>query len=69
MISGTVDSGYRGEYKAIIHNMMDMPYHVQPYEKIAQLVIVPIADIDELELVQELTPSERGNKGYGSSGK
>lgn len=66
---GTIDSGYRGEISAAITNATDVPYHVNPYDKIAQLVIVPIAQIDSLNFVDELSKSERGVNGFGSSGK
>lgn len=66
---GTIDAGYRGEISACIVNTTDTPYHVNPYDKIAQLVIMPITQIDNVVFVQELTPSERGESGFGSSGK
>jgi dUTP pyrophosphatase len=66
---GTIDAGYRGEISACITNSTDEPYHLNPYDRIAQLVIVPFEQIDDITFVDELSPSERGEGGFGSSGK
>jgi dUTP pyrophosphatase len=69
---GVIDSGYRGEIKAVFnltyigHFRGGYPYQVG--DRVAQLVIVPIPKI-EIEEVDELTPTERGAQGFGSSGK
>lgn len=62
---GTIDSGYRGELKVV----MSAPfYKVHKGDKIAQLVILPLAKTAP-EVVTELPPSDRGEGGFGSTGK
>lgn len=62
---GTVDSGYRGELKVV----MSAPfYKVHKGDKIAQLVVLPLAKTAS-EIVTELPPSDRGEGGFGSTGK
>jgi dUTP pyrophosphatase len=65
---GLIDSGYRGELKVILLNTdRDTPFVVEYGMRIAQLVVLPIP---ELELVEtdELPETERGVRGHGSSG-
>jgi dUTP pyrophosphatase len=64
---GTVDSDYRGEVMVVLVNLSDAPVTIAPLERIAQLVIVPVARA-ELELVATLDPTARGSGGYGSTG-
>lgn len=66
---GTIDSHYTGSLKVKLfnHNMC-MRYDVYPGDKIAQLVILPCL-LPELELVTELESTDRGDKGFGSSGR
>lgn len=64
---GTIDCGYVGEVCAIITNNTGLPYHINPYDKIAQLIIIPIAQINEIEFVTDLEETDRGIKGFGSS--
>lgn len=62
---GTVDSGYRGELKVV----MSAPfYKVHKGDKIAQLVVLPLAK-NASEVVTKLPPSDRGEGGFGSTGK
>ena len=64
---GLVDAGYRGELKVILLNTdRAEPFVVEPGMRIAQLVVVPVATPDLVE-VDELPASERGEKGFGSS--
>ena len=66
---GVVDSGYRGEIKAVVVNLdASAPIYIRRGEKIAQLVIQPVETV-ELDVVVELPPSERGEGGFGSSGR
>lgn len=65
---GIVDHGYTGEVKVNLYNAGKEPYRVQPFERIAQLVVVPIALPTPVE-VANLEESERGEGGHGSSGK
>jgi len=69
IIQGVIDAGYRNEIRALIHNITEVPYHIQPHEKIAQILIVPITPIKTFQFVDKLNESERGEKGFGSSGK
>lgn len=64
---GTIDSDYRGEIKVLLVNLGAKKVTVQPLDRIAQLVITPVATA-ELELVTELPPTTRGGGGYGSTG-
>ena len=64
---GLVDSGYRGELKVILLNTdAAQTFVVEPGMRIAQLVVVPVATPQAVE-VTELPESERGEKGFGSS--
>ena len=64
---GLVDSGYRGELQVVLLNTDQRErFVVEPGMRIAQLVIVPIPDVELVEL-DELPESERGVRGFGSS--
>jgi len=64
---GLVDSGYRGELKVILLNTdPEQTFVVEPGMRIAQLVVVPVATPEPVE-VTELPETERGEKGFGSS--
>lgn len=64
---GTLDSGYRGELKAILINHGDKEYSVKKGEKVAQIVLCRY-DVAEIEEVLELGESSRGAGGFGSTG-
>ncbi len=64
---GLVDSGYRGELRVILVNTdREHAFEVEPGLRIAQLVVVPVAEVD-LREVSELPPSDRSERGFGSS--
>ncbi len=64
---GLVDSGYRGELKvALLNTDPREAFVVLPGMRIAQLVVVPLPDVDLVE-VEELPESERGVRGFGST--
>ncbi|MBK7582804.1 MAG: dUTP diphosphatase [Myxococcales bacterium] len=65
---GTIDADYRGEVGVILVNHGSEAFVVQPLARIAQLVIAPVAHA-ELRSVTELTPTERGAGGFGSTGR
>lgn len=65
---GVVDSGYRGEIHVILVNHGSEVVSVERGERIAQLVVVPLAAAGWRE-VDSLPPSERGTGGFGSSGR
>jgi dUTP pyrophosphatase len=64
---GLVDSGYRGELRVVLLNTdREHSFVVEPGMRIAQLVVVPVAEPEPFE-VDELPASERGVRGFGSS--
>ena len=64
---GLIDSGYRGELRAVVHNTdSSAPFVVEPGMRIAQLVVLPVAEVEPME-VEDLPQSERGVRGFGSS--
>jgi dUTP pyrophosphatase len=65
---GVIDVGYTGSIVAKLYNNSDEDYTVNAGDKITQLVILPIIT-PELELVDSLDDTERGDNGFGSSGK
>ncbi len=65
---GTIDSDYRGELKIIIFNHSNHDFVVENNNRIAQMVLTPIAKI-ELEEANELPKTLRGEGGFGSTGK
>jgi len=65
---GTIDSGYRGEIKVILKNSDHRRYNIQKGERIAQMVVAPVTAAFLTE-VSELSDSERGEGGLGSTGK
>ena len=65
---GVIDVGYTGSIVAKLYNHSGTDYKVNAGDNITQLVIVPILS-PELELVESLGETERGNKGFGSTGK
>ena len=65
---GTIDSGYRGEVGVILRNHDHRAYDVRKGERIAQLVMAAVVTA-EIEEVAELTTTERGEGGFGSTGK
>lgn len=65
---GVIDVGYTGSIKVKLYNHSGYDYKVEAGDKITQLVIMPII-IPELEFVDELEDTDRGNNGFGSSGK
>lgn len=65
---GTIDADYRGNIGVILVNVSNEDYVVQPGERIAQMVINKIEQI-EFNLVEELDETERGEGGFGHTGK
>jgi dUTP pyrophosphatase len=64
---GLIDSGYRGELVVILLNTdREVPFVVEPGMRIAQLVVLPVPEVELVE-VDELPASERGVRGFGSS--
>lgn len=65
---GIIDADYRGELSIAYENISCSDYTIFRGERIAQLIIVPIAVVD-VEEAQTLSETERGDGGYGSTGK
>jgi len=65
---GLIDSDYRGEVKAIVINHGSEWYTVRPLDKICQVVIVQLPEVNNA-LVDELDSTDRGQGGFGSTGK
>ena len=65
---GTIDSDYRGDIGVILINLSQEFQQINPHDRIAQLVIAPYEQV-ELKEVDELTDSDRGEKGFGSTGR
>ena len=65
---GTVDSDYRGEIRVLLINLGDEPVRLEPGERIAQLVLSPVAHAQTV-VVESLDATERGEGGFGSTGR
>jgi dUTP pyrophosphatase len=65
---GLIDSDYQGALMVSCWNRGTSPYEVQPGERIAQLVIVPVVQM-QLQIVEQFSESERGAGGFGHSGR
>ena len=65
---GLIDSDYQGQLMVSAWNRSQQAFTIEPMERIAQLVIVPVMQA-EFNLVDEFAPSQRGEGGYGSTGK
>lgn len=68
VMGGVYDAGYRGEYNVELINLSDIPVTIEPEQKIAQLLIIPVV-IPEIELTDTLSESDRGEGRFGSTGK
>jgi len=65
---GLIDSDYQGQLMVSAWNRSDTAFTLQPMERLAQLVIVPVVQA-QFHVVTEFPASERGEGGYGSTGK
>ena len=65
---GLIDSDYQGPLMVSAWNRSQTSYTLQPLERLAQLVVVPVAQV-QFNLVEEFNASERGAGGFGSTGK
>ena len=65
---GLIDSDYQGQLMVSAWNRSPTPFTIEPMERIAQLVIVPVVQA-QFRLVDSFVASERGEGGYGSTGK
>ncbi len=65
---GTIDSDYRGEVQVLLANLGGEPFVVNPGDRVAQLVIAPVVQV-ELEEADSLNDSARGAGGFGHTGR
>jgi dUTP pyrophosphatase len=65
---GTIDSDYRGEIKVLLINHSNSPFEIKKGERIAQAVVAPVIQAEIIE-VEELSSTDRGEGGFGSTGK
>lgn len=65
---GLIDSDYQGELMISTWNRGQTPFTLEPFERLAQLVIVPVMQAD-FRLVDDFDATERGTRGFGSTGR
>ena len=65
---GVIDSDYRGEIGVGLVNLSQEAYTVQPGDRIAQLMVVPV-ERPTVSLVEDLDDTSRGSGGFGSTGR
>ena len=65
---GLIDSGYRGEWKIAVQNLSAAPLRLRAGDRIGQLVLHAVIEVD-WEEAEELPPSDRGERGFGSTGR
>jgi dUTP pyrophosphatase len=65
---GTIDADYRGELQVILINLGDAPCEIRHGDRIAQLVLAPVAHL-HTHVVDVLPPAARGDGGFGSTGR
>lgn len=66
---GTIDSDYRGEVKVLLINHSKAAYTFEPGERIAQLLVTPVPQVELVEVDELSTNDERGAGGFGSTGR
>lgn len=65
---GLIDSDYQGQLMVSTWNRGSTPFKLEPMERLAQLVIVPVQQV-ELKIVEEFAETSRGAGGFGSTGR
>lgn len=66
--TGTIDADYRGDIGVVVYNLSREPFTIHPGDRIAQLVICPVIQAD-WQQVESLDQTDRGDGGFGSTGK
>ena len=66
--AGVIDSGYTGQIKVLFHNVSATSIKIENGDKIAQLIPQPVVNF-EVQEVDELFKTKRGDNGFGSTGK
>ena len=67
-LTGLIDSDYQGQIFVSCWNRSQTPFEIQPGDRIAQMVILPVAQV-QFSIVEEFDDSDRGAGGFGSTGK
>ena len=65
---GLIDSDYQGPLMVSVWNRGQAPFTIEPGERIAQMVVVPVVQV-QLDVVEEFAATDRGEGGFGSSGR
>jgi dUTP pyrophosphatase len=68
VFAGVIDSGYRGEIKVCLYNSSNEIFHISQKDRIAQMLIQAVSDFS-LQETETLDSTQRGDEGFGSSGK
>jgi dUTP pyrophosphatase len=68
VMGGVIDNDYRGEIIVMLKNLNQVPYNIFDGDKIAQMIVMNYRHV-KIQLVDELTETSRGSKGFGSTGK
>jgi len=68
-VAGVIDNGYTGEILVALFNASQKVFNYQPGDKIAQLVLIPTVDFHVVEVDEVLSADERGDNGFGSTGR
>ena len=67
-LTGVIDSDYQGEIRLSMWNRSDKPHTIMPYDRIAQMVFMPVIQVG-FNVVDEFEKSDRGEGGFGSTGR
>ncbi len=65
---GLIDSDFQGEIKMLLFNHGDSVYHIQPFERLVQMVFLPIIRVKPVSVTDFEAVTERGSGGFGSTG-
>jgi len=70
-IAGVIDSAYRGELKILLVNLAEEVFQVSSGQKIAQLLVLPVSNaaLETVDSLDDLSGTERGAGGFGSTGE
>jgi dUTP pyrophosphatase len=66
---GTIDEDYRGEVQVLLINLGREAHVIQPGDRIAQLVVAPVLQVEVVQVTDALAASSRGTGGFGSTGR
>lgn len=69
VLAGVIDAGYRGEWGVVVVNLGDQPWQIEVGDKVAQASLLPLPQQAKIEEIKDLSSSERGKGGFGSSGR